>query len=70
MQNRHEFLSYREVAELTGISAPTLRCLVSRNLFPQPVRLTERKPRFIAGDVTKWLDEKVAERHLQPEAAA
>jgi excisionase family DNA binding protein len=62
MQIRHEFLSYREAAELTGLSAPTIRSLVARNLFPAPVRLTERKPKFLLDDVEGWLNAKVSER--------
>lgn len=48
-------LKLRTVQALTGLSRSTIYARLSRNEFPQPVRLGARCTRFRAGDVQAWL---------------
>ncbi|MFN8866720.1 MAG: helix-turn-helix transcriptional regulator [Pseudomonadota bacterium] len=48
------------VEALTGLSRSTIYARLSRNEFPQPVRLGARCTRFRAGDVQAWLAAQAA----------
>lgn len=48
------------VEALTGLSRSTIYTKLSRNEFPQPVRLGARCTRFRARDVSAWLAAQAA----------
>ncbi len=60
MADKH--LRRRAVEETTGLSRSTIYDLMSRGLFPRPVKLTRKAVGWPESDVTRWLDERKAER--------
>lgn len=53
-------LSPKAVCDRTSLSRSTLDRLVAAGLFPQPVRITDRRLAFDAAAVEAFLREKVA----------
>jgi prophage regulatory protein len=53
-------LKLATVEALTGLSRSTIYARLSRNEFPQPIRLGTRCTRFRAGDVQAWLAAQVS----------
>lgn len=54
------------VEQATGLSTASIYRLLSKQQFPQPVRLSTRCTRWRAGDIRAWL---VAQAEARPEAA-
>lgn len=50
------FLSKREAAASIGLSAQSLMRLVREGKFPQPVRVTDRRPGFDIEEVRAWAE--------------
>lgn len=51
-----------EVLSTTGMATSTLYDAMARNAFPRPVKIGRRAVAWPASDVTRWLDERKAER--------
>lgn len=51
-------LDRKEVAAMLGICTKTLDRKLAKGEFPQPIRVTERRVRWRASAIEKWLDEK------------
>lgn len=54
------FLSPKAVCERTSLSRTTLDRLVAAGMFPEPVRITDRRLAYNASAVEAWLQEKLA----------
>ena len=54
------FLTPKAVCERTSLSRSTLDELVAAGDFPKPIRITDRRLAYQAGDVQAWMEEKVA----------
>ena len=48
-----------EVIQRTGLSRSTIYQLISRNLFPRPVRITDRAVAWSSQVVQTWIEEKI-----------
>ena len=59
-QVSNALLKLPTVEALTGLSRSTIYARLSRNEFPQPIRLGARGTRFRAGDVQAWLAAQTA----------
>ena len=56
------FLTRKQVCETLGISTSTLRRLVDRGDFPQPIQISERRQLFRDNDIFDWLEERDLDR--------
>ena len=52
----------REVMERTSLTRGTIYRLVGDGKFPRPMHIAERSPRWIAEEVDRYVDERLAER--------
>ena len=52
------FLRLREVAELTGISKSHLYRLISKGVFPRPIKRLYRYPVWAECEVMDWLEQR------------
>lgn len=59
-QNPDALLKLQTVAEVTGLSGPSIYRKVRAKQFPAPVKNGARCTRWNAGQVTAWLREQVA----------
>ena len=48
------------VEEITGLSRSTIYDLMSKDLFPRPVRLTGRAVAWPESKITEWLESRPA----------
>lgn len=55
MSNSSQFLNYKEVIQLIGLSKSTIWRLYSRNQFPKPVLLSNRRIAFKASEIEEWI---------------
>jgi len=54
------YLTIQETAARTKISTSSIKRLVTRKNFPQPVTLIGRKKVWSEAEVTSWMQEKIA----------
>ncbi len=43
----------------TGLSRSTLHCLLSKNEFPKPIKLSERTVGWIESEIEDWLTARI-----------
>jgi len=55
------FLKLKAVAVETSIGASTLEKMVARGDFPKPVKIGGSN-RWVASEVSNWIEQKIAER--------
>lgn len=55
-----------EVLKQTGLGRTTVFDLVRCGKFPPPVRLTSSARAWIEGEVSAWIDARIAARHAKP----
>lgn len=55
MSATSQFLSYKEVIQLIGLSKSTIWRLYSRNLFPKPMLISHRRIAFKASEIEEWI---------------
>ena len=60
-----QFISQKEVIEMTGVSRPSLYRLRKKGEFPQSVQLSERRIGFVKTEVEFWMDKKINQRANQ-----
>ena len=51
-----------ETMALTGLSRSQIYALAQQNLFPKPVKLSERSSAWVAAEVQDWIDARIALR--------
>lgn len=54
-------ISKERVCERTSISPRNLRELVKAGDFPSPVKISAQMHAWVDGEVTAWIDQKIAE---------
>jgi len=75
MQDRHEpsdsarLLRLKQVEARTGKSRTSIYRGISEGTFPKPVALSARTVAWVADEVDRWIDERIAARGA-PEAVA
>ncbi|UQB43140.1 AlpA family transcriptional regulator [Thiomicrospira microaerophila] len=55
-------LRAKQTQAATGLSRSHLYNLVSKGLFPKPVKLSEKSVAWIEAEVQAWIDSRIAER--------
>ena len=51
-----------ETMAQSGLSRSQLYALAQQNLFPKPVKLSERSSAWVAAEVQDWIDARIALR--------
>ena len=51
-------LRRRDVEERVGLARSTIYDLMSKGLFPRPIRLSARAVAWRSSDIQRWLDER------------
>ena len=54
-------ISKERVCERTSISPRNLRELIKKGDFPSPVKISAQMHAWVDGEVTAWIDRKIAE---------
>lgn len=57
-------LRRKRVTEVTGLSEGTIYHLMSKGLFPKPVKVGPRAVAWPATDIGTWVAERIAARNL------
>ena len=57
-----QLLKFLEVKERTRLSKSHLYDLVKRDLFPKPIKLSERSSAWVESEVQDWIEARIAAR--------
>jgi prophage regulatory protein len=57
-----KFLRSDEVTAVTGVPKSTRYDLINRELFPKPIKLSERMVAWSANEIADWMQQKIAKR--------
>lgn len=60
--NRPRLMAPKDAAEATSLSRTLLTLMADQGLFPQPVKLGERRIAFVRAEVEAWIDQRIAAR--------
>ena len=63
MENK--LIKLHEVLALTGLSRSYVYALAQQDLFPKPVKLSERSSAWVAAEVQVWIDARIALRDVE-----
>lgn len=63
--SKHRIARRPEVVEVTGLSAATIYRLISKKLFPAPIRLGPNSVGWLASEVQEWI--RTRQRAMVPE---
>lgn len=58
----HTLLKLKDVLAITGLSRSYVYALAQQDLFPKPVKLTERSSAWVAAEVEEWIESRIALR--------
>ncbi|WP_218137560.1 AlpA family transcriptional regulator [Variovorax sp. YR266] len=66
---RHKLITIHEVCERTGMGTSFIHAEIAAGRFPKPVKLGASKSRraaarFVDGEVSDWIEQRIAERDL------
>ena len=59
---KNQLIKLKEVLSITGLSRSYIYALAQQNLFPKPVKLTERSSAWVAAEVEAWIESRIAFR--------
>lgn len=62
---RERFIRLPEVLYTTGLSRSTVYEMMRRQQFPAQVSLGGKNVAWLASEVEQWMDERIANRHLE-----
>lgn len=60
--SNHRVLRRRDVEAKTGLTCSALYDLISRGLFPRPIRLGVRSVGWVEGEIDQWIAARMDER--------
>jgi len=63
MQNK--LLKLNTVLAITGLSRSYVYALAQQDLFPKPVKLTERSSAWVEAEVQEWIESRIAVRNQE-----
>lgn len=61
MQELVRYISVKQVADIVGLSRSTIWRLRSRDLFPEPIRLSPGRVAWSVTDISEWISSRRAE---------
>ena len=59
---KNQLIKLKEVLAITGLSRSYVYALAQQDLFPKPVKLTERSSAWVAAEVEEWIESRIAFR--------
>lgn len=59
----NRLLKLKTVIENTGLSRSHIYALAQQDLFPKPVKLTERSSAWVESEVQDWIENRIAQRN-------
>lgn len=59
---QERFIRLPEVMHICGLSRSTVYDLISRNAFPAQISLGGKNVAWVASEVGRWMDERIAAR--------
>jgi prophage regulatory protein len=57
----NQVLSFPQVAQLLGVSVPTLYRWLKAGTFPKPIRLGPARVGYVTSDIDAWIAERQAQ---------
>lgn len=59
-------LRIHQVIEITGQSRSNIYLLMTKNLFPKAIKISERSVGWLQSDINNWIDSKIknGDRHV------
>lgn len=61
----NKLLKLKDVLAITGLSRSYVYALAQENLFPKPVKLTERSSAWVEAEVAEWIEGRIALRDME-----
>lgn len=58
----NKLLKLKDVLAITGLSRSYVYALAQLDLFPKPVKLTERSSAWVEAEIAEWIDSRIALR--------
>lgn len=55
----NKLLKLKDVLAITGLSRSYVYALAQQNLFPKPVKLTERSSAWVEAEVEAWIESRI-----------
>lgn len=59
---KNKLIKLNAVLAITGLSRSYVYALAQQDLFPKPVKLTERSSAWVEAEVQEWIEERIALR--------
>ncbi len=59
---KNKLIKLNAVLATTGLSRSYVYALAQQDLFPKPVKLTERSSAWVEAEVLAWIEERIALR--------
>ncbi len=59
---KNKLLKLKDVLAITGLSRSYVYALAQQNLFPKPIKLTERSSAWVESEVQEWIESRIALR--------
>jgi len=59
---KNKLIKLNSVLAITGLSRSYVYALAQQDLFPKPVKLTERSSAWVEAEVQEWIEERIALR--------
>ncbi len=58
----NKLLKLKDVLAITGLSRSYVYALAQQDLFPKPIKLTERSSAWVESEVQEWIASRIALR--------
>jgi prophage regulatory protein len=55
-------LKLKDVLAITGLSRSYVYALAQQDIFPKPVKLTERSSAWVESEIQEWVESRIALR--------
>ena len=52
-------LRRKQVERITGLSRSSIYCMMEKNEFPRPIKLSERSVAWVYDEIQAWLNDKI-----------
>lgn len=69
MQDTPQLISLNEACRLTSLSRTAINRWRAEGRFPKAVPIGEKRVAFVRAEVLEWIEQRIAERSKQSEAA-
>ena len=63
MKNR--LMKLKDVMAATGLSRSYIYALAQQNIFPKPIKLSERASAWVEVEIEEWIQSKISQRNQE-----